>query len=102
MLHSEITMTAMNFLSNALVELELLGTVAQWPRNVVQWQHGCAALLRWVKMRLRSGTLKARDSVIGPTSAGTGIGGDGLGELLDGVIGVIEKILNRGYEGWSL
>ncbi|KAF2791586.1 hypothetical protein K505DRAFT_339452 [Melanomma pulvis-pyrius CBS 109.77] len=103
MLHSEITMNTVNFLNNALLELDLLGTVAQWPRDVAQWQQGCAALMRWVKMRLRNGALEGRDSVVscGPTSAGTGRGGDGLGELLDGVIGVLEKIMNRGWEGWS-
>ena len=64
--------------------------------------------MRWVKMRLRNGAKEARDSVIaptlgaGPTSAGTGRGGDGFGELLDGVIGVLEKIMGRGWEGWGV
>jgi hypothetical protein len=104
MLHSEITITSEYFLSNALLELDFLGTVAQWPRDVAQWQQGCGALMRWVKMRLRNGALEGRDSVVacGPTSAGTGRGGDGLGELLDGVIGVLEKIMRSGWEGWGV
>jgi hypothetical protein len=104
MLHSEIAMTAECFLSNVLLELDFLGTVVQWPRDVAQWQQGCGALMRWVKMRLRNGALEGRDSVVayGPTSAGTGRGGDGLGELLDGVIGVLEKIMRSGWEGWGV
>lgn len=106
MSHSEITMTSINFLSNALLELDFLGIVPQWPRDVTQWQQGCSALMRWVKMRLRNGAMEGRDSVVGtnvgPTSAGTGRGGDGLGELLDGVIGVLEKIMGRGWEGWGV
>jgi hypothetical protein len=104
MLQSEISTTSMNFLGNALLELDLLGMVPQWPRDVSQWQQGCSAVLRWVKMRLRNGSPEARDSVIssGPTSAGTGRGGDGLGELLDAVIAVLEKIIGRGWEGWGV
>ncbi|KAF2119235.1 fungal-specific transcription factor domain-containing protein [Lophiotrema nucula] len=104
MLHSEITMTSVSFLNMALLELDFIGIIAQWPKDVAQWQQGCAALMRWVKMRLRNGPLDARDSVVGfgPTSAGTGRGGDGLGELLDGVISVLEKIMGRGWEGWGV
>ena len=58
--------------------------------------------MHWVKMRLRNGSLEGRDSVVGPTSAGTGRGGDGLGELLDGVTGVLEKIMGRGFDGWGV
>lgn len=108
MLHSEITMLSLNFLNNALVELDFIGIVPQWPRDVAQWQQGCGALMRWVKMRLRNGAMEARDSVIapslnaGPTSAGTGRGGENFGELLDGVIGVLEKIMGRGWDGWGV
>ncbi|KAF2732303.1 hypothetical protein EJ04DRAFT_525440 [Polyplosphaeria fusca] len=100
MLHSEVTMTSISFLNTALMELELLGTIPQWPKDVAQWQQGCSALLRWVKMRLRNGSMEGLDKPInsGPTSAGTGLGGDGCGELLDGVIGVLEKILGRGWD----
>jgi hypothetical protein len=100
MLHSEITMTSITFLNNALMELSYLGMVPEWPRDVAQWQQGCSALMRWVKMRLRNATIDGRDSVVslgGPTSAATSRGGDGFGELLDGVIGVLEKIMGRGW-----
>jgi hypothetical protein len=106
--YSDITMSAVKFLNTALVDLEFLGIVPQWPRDVAQWQQGCGALMRWVKMRLRGATVEGRDSVVasglgvGPTSAGTGRGGDGFGELLDGVIGVLEKIMGKGWEGWGL
>jgi hypothetical protein len=106
--HSDITMLSAKFLHTALVDLGLLGVVHQWPRDIAQWQQGSGALMRWVKMRLRSGAVEGRDSVvasglgIGPTSAGTGRGVDGSGELLDGVIGVLEKIMGKGWEGWGL
>ena len=108
MQHSDIALMSMKFLDTAVVDMEFLGMVQQWPRDVSQWQQGCGALLRWVKMRLRGGALEARDSVVasshavGPTSAGTGRGGDGFGELLDGVIGVLEKVMGRGWEGWGV
>jgi hypothetical protein len=35
-------------------------------------------------------------------AAGTGRGGDGLGEVLDGVVTTIEKIVNRGWGGWGI
>jgi hypothetical protein len=108
MQHSDITMLSINFLNTALVDITFLDMVQQWPRDVTQWQQGCGALLRWVKMRLRGSTAEGRDSVVapihgvGPTSAGTGRGGDGFGELLDGVIGVLEKVMGRGWEGWGV
>lgn len=108
MQYSEMVMHSMDFLSNALLELNFLGIVPQWPRDVAQWQQGCEALMRWVKMRLRNGAMEARDSVIaaglnvGLTSAGSGKGGDSFGELLDGIIAVLEKVLGRGWEGWSV
>ena len=103
-------MLAVSFLSNALCELELLGVVQPWPRDGAAWQQGCGALMRWVKMRLRNGVgAEGRDSVVsgtglsmtsgGPTSAGCGV--DGFGELLDGVLGVLEKMGGKGWEGWG-
>ena len=102
---SELSMHSINFLNAALVEHELLSVIPQWPQDILQWQQGCAALLRWVKMRLRSGATEGRDSVVASNLsvgiAGTGRGGDGFGELLDGVVGVLEKILSRGWETWN-
>lgn len=100
--HSEIIDTSMNFLASALLDLEFLGSVPQWPHDVVQWQQGCAALMRWVKMRLRNSTMESRDSVVGAGPTSAGMGGDGLGELLDGVVAVLEKILGRGWESWGV
>lgn len=105
MQYSEMTMLSTNFLHTALLELESLGTMPQWPRDVTQWHQGCSALMRWVKMRLRIGSMEGRDSVVSSTVtgglAGSGRGGDGFGELLDGVLGALEKIMSRGWEGWG-
>jgi len=53
-------------------------------------------------MRLRSGAVDGRDSVVSTLSAGAVRGGEGLGELLDSVVGASEKILGRGWEGWGI
>jgi hypothetical protein len=102
MLHSEILPTSLNFLRIAAVETDFLGVTAQLPQNLAQWQHGVGALMRWVRMRLRSGAVDGRDSVVSILSAGAGRGGEGLGELLDSVVGALEKILGRGWEGWGI
>ena len=102
MLHSEILPTCLNFLRIAAVETDFLGVAAQSPQNLAQWQHGVGALMRWVRMRLRSGAVGGRDSVVSTLSAGAGRGGEGLGELLDGVVGALEKILGRGWDGWGI
>ncbi|KAL5404581.1 hypothetical protein PMIN03_009067 [Paraphaeosphaeria minitans] len=106
MQYSELTMLSINFLNNALVELDLLGILPQWPRDVAQWQHGCATLMRWVKMRLRGGVAEGRDRVVSSTlnvggRTGDGFGGDGFGQLLDGVIGALKNILSRGWDVWG-
>ena len=105
MQYADLTMLSISFINTASVELNFLGMGPQWPRDVTQWQQGCTALMRWVKMRLRTGATEGRDSVIAPSLnvglAGTGRGGDGFGELLDGVVGVLEKIMSRGWENWS-
>ncbi|KAF1950618.1 hypothetical protein CC80DRAFT_226617 [Byssothecium circinans] len=108
MLRSEMTMTCVTFLNHAFMELNYLGVVPQWPREIAQWQQGCSALMQWVKMRLRNAPIEGRDSVVAPglgaglSSAATGRGGDGFGELLDGVIGVLGIIMGRGWEGWEI
>lgn len=105
MLYSELATTSISFLQNAPLELQSLGIAPQWPKDISQWQQGCAALMRWVKMRLRNGAQESRDSVMGAApmpAAGTGRGGDGLGEVLDGVVTTIEKIVNRGWGGWGI
>lgn len=103
--YAEIAATAVNFLSLASMELDLLGQGPQVPHDVVEWQQGCAALIRWVKMRFRIESVNVRTSLSGPgsgpTSIANGNGGDGSGELLDGVIVVFEKMMSRGWEGWG-
>ncbi|KAF2502752.1 hypothetical protein BU16DRAFT_554794 [Lophium mytilinum] len=103
MLQSDITFTSLTFLNLAAHELDTLG-ISPWPRDLAQWQQGVGALLRWAKMRLRSGAIDSRDSVVstGPTSGSMSRGTDGLGELLDGVVSVLEKMMSRGWEGWGI
>ncbi|KAF2006067.1 hypothetical protein P154DRAFT_423278 [Amniculicola lignicola CBS 123094] len=102
MFHPDITTTSINFIGSAMLDLDLLGLVPQWPRDAVQWQQGCSALLRWVKMWLRNGIVVEDLITPTPPNAGNGRGGDGLGELLDGVIGVLDKVIKRGWEGWGI
>jgi len=48
-----------------------------------QWHRGVSAILRWVELRIRGGSNTA------------------LGELLQGAVGVLEKLQLRGWdEGW--
>lgn len=100
MLHTEIVPISLSFLSIAEVETDLLCMGPRLPQNLTQWQQGVGALLRWVKMRLRSGPVDGRDSVISTSSTGAGRGEGG--ELLDGVVGVLEKVLRRGWDGWGI
>ncbi|PSN72392.1 hypothetical protein BS50DRAFT_484447 [Corynespora cassiicola Philippines] len=97
MLHDDMLMMSFDFTTQALIDVGFLGQVPQWPPDVMQWQKGCTTLMRWVKMRLRRGTIEVNDTI--PTITITGGGGDGHGELLDGVISSLEKIMNRGWEG---
>lgn len=101
MLYSEILPTSLNFLRIAAVETDFLGMAAQLPQNLAQWQHGVGALMRWVRVRLRSRAVDGRDSVVSTLSVGA-VRGEGLGELLDSVVGALEKILGRGWEGWGI
>lgn len=104
MVYSEVTSTSISFLEQALLEVDFIGMVPPWPTDISYWQQGCAAVMRWVKMQLRSGSPKGRDSVTGagPTSAGRGRGGNDLGEVLNGAVASLEKILGQGWEGWGI
>jgi hypothetical protein len=104
MLQSDITFTSLTFLNVASCEVESMGGISPWPRDNTQWQQGVGALLRWVKMRLRSGAIDGRDSIVstGPMSCSMTRGTDGLGELLDGVVSVLEKLMSRGWDGWGI
>lgn len=103
MLYNEFTATTIDILNNAQLEQSPLSIIPQSPQDVTTWQEACTAILRWTKMRLGNCSPEARDSVIGsgPTSACIGRGGEGLGELLNGVVGVLEKMIARGWEGWG-
>ncbi|KAF2273075.1 uncharacterized protein EI97DRAFT_461334 [Westerdykella ornata] len=102
--YTDCSTASLNFLENALLESSLLGIESPWPRDVTFWQQGCGALLQWLQGHLHDGAVEGPDSVIGslPSCAGSGRGGDGLGEVLDGVVAVLDKLMGRGWEGWAI
>lgn len=107
MMHSETTMTVLSFLDIALMDMNILGMVPHWPRDIAQWQQGCGVLMQWVKMRLRNAPLEGLDNIAplpnsGPASAAMGCGGDGYGEVLDGIIGVLDKLAEKGWDIWGI
>jgi len=59
-------------------------------------QTGCISLLLWVKLRLRGVSLEDQSGAAADAS------GEGLGELLEGVVGSIETILKKGWGDWGI
>jgi hypothetical protein len=63
--------------------------------DICALQTGCVSILLWVKMQLRDVPPdRDHDWPSGP--------GDGLGELMDSVIGSLERVLKGGWEGWGI
>jgi hypothetical protein len=62
-------------------------------------QAGCISMLLWVKLQLRGAS--ALDDA-GDMAVWASAPGAGLGELLDGVVGCLERVLNRGWVGWGI
>ena len=60
-------------------------------------QTGCISLLLWVKLRLRGVSLEDQSGC-----AAADASGEGLGELLEGVVGSIETILEKGWGEWGI
>jgi hypothetical protein len=61
-------------------------------------QAGCISVLLWVKLQLRGASLEDQIGL----AAWAITPSRGLGELLDSVVGSLERILNRGWTGWGI
>ncbi|KAF1836544.1 hypothetical protein BDW02DRAFT_587351 [Decorospora gaudefroyi] len=94
--HAQITINTISFLSNIENDFDY---TRQTPANYLRNHAGCVSLLLWVKLRLRGVPLEDRS---GAADAWACKPGDSLGELLDGVTGSLERILNRGWGGWGI
>ncbi|KAF2738685.1 hypothetical protein EJ04DRAFT_509259 [Polyplosphaeria fusca] len=87
---SDITMASLDFLAETEVNIALLGLVPQAPDSISRWQQGCISLMRWVKTRI------CEDEVESETT----LNSTGLGEVLDGIVAVLEKLIKRCSDLW--
>jgi hypothetical protein len=76
---------------------ELTTTSQRWP-GLNALQTGCISMLLWVKLQLRGACHENQNDLAIWTSGS----GDGLGELLNSVVGSLEKILNGGWTHWGI
>lgn len=86
---------------NSISFLPVILTLASAPHqhlDISALQAGCISLLLWVKVQLRG----ASNDEHGDLAMWAMRPGDGLGELLDSVVGSLERILNRGWSGWGI
>jgi hypothetical protein len=93
--HAQITINTISFLSDA----PYVFNSAQFLPDLLRHQTGCVSLLLWVKLRLRGVPL---EDTVGAANAWAARPGEGLGELLDGVTGSLERVLGRGWGGWGI
>jgi hypothetical protein len=91
--YDQITFQSLAFLPTVLG----LATHQQ-PLDLSSLQAGCISMLLWVKLQLRGAPLEDGNDMAVWASAP----GDGLGELLDGVVGSLERVLNRGWGNWGI
>ncbi|USP78988.1 hypothetical protein yc1106_06262 [Curvularia clavata] len=92
--HAQITINTISFLNNAPLVFSDATTSAA---DLSRYQTGCVSLLLWVKLRLRGVSLDTQNSTADGLEARSG-----LGELLDGVTGSLERILRNGWSGWGI
>lgn len=92
--HAQITINTISFLNNAPLVFSDATTSAA---DLSRYQTGCVSLLLWVKLRLRGVSLDTQSSAADGLEARVG-----LGELLDGVTGSLERILRNGWSGWGV
>jgi hypothetical protein len=92
--YDQIALNAFSFLS---VIRELTAPSQQSP-DLNALQTGCISMLLWVKLQLRGACQENQDDMAMWTSGS----GDGLGELLNSVVGSLEKILNGGWTRWGI
>lgn len=94
--HDDIATQSMAFLASALTDYQHAASQKWTASDLVRCQMGCLSLLLWVKMRLRGVCLE--ESTESWSSSASG----GLGELLNGVITMLEKMLGRGWSEWGI
>jgi hypothetical protein len=92
--YDQITCSSLSFLPVVLG----LALQPQQPLDLSTLQAGCISMLLWVKLQLRGAPLDDQTDMAVWASAP----GDGLGELLDSVVGSLERVLNRGWTGWGI
>ena len=95
--HEHITLNSASFLSEAQ-HLISIDPISQSELNMSRLQAGCISLLLWVKLQLRGAPHEEQSGMAVWSSRP----GEGLGELLDSVVGSLERVLNRGWSGWGL
>jgi hypothetical protein len=92
--HAQIIINTISFLTDTLALVEHTASPRQSSADHARRQTGCVSLLLWVKLRLRGVPLEDQSGaadVLGTRP------GSGLGELLEGVIVSIERILKKGW-----
>ncbi|KAI8930793.1 hypothetical protein NX059_011817 [Plenodomus lindquistii] len=95
--HTQITINTMTFLSSAMVGFADSAPQSWKPSDLGRCQTGCISMLLWVKLRMRGVPLGH-----GSADAWSSDSGESLGELLDGITTMLEKMLGRGWNGWGI
>ncbi|KAH8712092.1 hypothetical protein GQ44DRAFT_776288 [Phaeosphaeriaceae sp. PMI808] len=95
--HGQITFNLMSYLP-VILDLVSDDPTSHNRLDLNSLQVGCISMLHWVKLLLRGVPLDNQtDMAVWASSPG-----EGLGELLDSVVGSLERILNRGWSGWGV
>lgn len=92
--HDQIAFNSISFLPAILT----LASAPHQHLDINTIQNGCISLLMWVKVQLRG----ASNDEHGDLAMWAARPGDGLGELLDCIVGSLERILNKGWSGWGI
>lgn len=96
--HAQITMDTVTFLSTAQLSLGSRAFIEQLSRDIVRRQNGCHSTLLWIKMRLCGVSPEDNNEIATTWFRGP----EGLGQLLDGMVRSLERILCRGWDGWGI
>ncbi|KAI4646233.1 uncharacterized protein J4E78_009154 [Alternaria triticimaculans] len=94
--HAQIIINTISFLTDTLAMSDTTASTHQHLADHARRQTGCISLLLWVKLRLRGVSLEDQSGAVADAS------GEGLGELLEGVVGSIETILKKGWGDWGI
>ncbi|KAI4942669.1 hypothetical protein J4E91_009838 [Alternaria rosae] len=94
--HAQIIINTISFLTDTLAMSDTTASSHQYLADHARRQTGCISLLLWVKLRLRGVPLEDQSGAMADAS------GEGLGELLEGVVGSVETILRKGWGDWSI